>query len=507
MLKRLINSLLPQGIGRQGTLVAFGDAINFASGLFIAMALTRIIPKDDMGTYRQIMYLAPLVISIAELGLGSTIYRYWKDFDEDIRLQYIRMCVVTSFALGLFGGLILCVLALPLPVLYENPTLRPALLVTALYPLASIPLMLIRPTLISQGFSLRATLLETFFSLVSILSILIPLLLGLNLTQALACWSLVSLLRLGFIPVIFGKYLVKGGVWWDAKVFREVWKYLWPLQLARWPIYFTTYLDKVVASILMTTGSFAAYSLGARQIPFLSSVGGSFSNVMIPHLVEDLKAQRYDQICRRWRIAWEKMAILNDLVAVFCIWYAVPVMQLLFSSAYTDAAVPFRVFAAITFLTVYDYTSLARVFGRSDLIMRSTWWGAVVLVIAMTLLTWKFQAFGMALAVLLSTVTTASYLLWSYKKLLSRPLFAYFPMPRLALILGIAFTSVGISGIIAQRVSLENLPFLQLALRLAGLFAISGLLYLVFLTLAGFLNPGPRFRARFLRLPWQKGSS
>lgn len=489
-LYKVFDRLLPSGIGRQATLVVLGNSINFASNFLIAMILARIIPVEEMGTYRQVMYLTPLAFSIGEMGLGATMYRYWRAFDAETRLRYIRMCVVASFGLGAASSLILCILAFPLPVLYDNPQLRVALLVSAPYTLASIPLMLIRPALISQGFALRATTLETLFSLVSVLSILIAFLAGLNLTQALLVWSLACLARLVFVPIIFGKYLKRGGVWWDASVFREVWSYLWPLQVARWPDYFVTYIDKIVASVFMTTSQFASYSLGARQIPFLGTIGGAISSVLIPNLVDDYKAQRYDQICRRWRIAWERAAMPTYLVAAFCMWYATPVIQFLFSEQYTAGAVPFRMFAMITFMITFDYGSLARVFGRSDLIMRSIIIGAVIVGIIMVPLAWRFQAGGLALAVSLADYFFAAQLLWHYRKILSRPLFAFFPLPRLLLLVGSAFTGTAISSLFARSIVWEGMRFLELAVHLGALFAIAGVFYVGFLILFGFLKMG-----------------
>jgi O-antigen/teichoic acid export membrane protein len=490
LLRELINRFLPSAIGRQAILVVIGNSINFASNFLIAMILARIIPVEEMGTYRQVMYLTPLAFSIGEMGLGATIYRYWRAYDPESRLRYVRMCVVSSFVLGTAASLILVVLAFPLPALYNNPQLKLALLVSAPYALASTPLMLIRPALISQGQALKATTLETLFSLVSILSILFAFLAGLSLAQALAVWSVACILRLVFIPIIFGRYLTKGGVWWDGKIFREVWSYLWPLQVARWPDYFVTYVDKFVASIFMTTTEFASYSLGARQIPFLGTIGGAVSSVLVPNLVEDFQAQRYDQICRRWKIAWERAAMATYLVAAFCMWYATPVIQLLFSAQYTAGAVPFRMFAMISFMIAFDYGSLARVFGRSDLIMRSIMIGAVIVGIIMVPLTLLFRAAGLALAVSLADYFFAAYLLWHYRTMISRPLFDFFPLPRLLVILGVAFASTAISSIFARSMAWENLRFLELALRLGVLFAIAVVFYLGFLTLLGLLNLG-----------------
>ena len=489
-IRNSVSQLLPQGIGRQAALVVIGDAINFTTGFISSMILARIIPVDVMGTYRQVMYLAPMVASIVELGISGTVYRYWNFFDEAQRASYTKMITIVTCFLGVIGTAILAVCAVPLARWYHNPALQTAVLITAAYPMATIPLMLLRPVLLSQGYSLRATFLETFFSLMSILSILMPLWMGLSLNAALSIWIIVSLLRLVAFPLFVGEYLQLTGSWWDWHIMREVWSYLWPIQVGRLPGYITSYLDKVVTSLFFSTKDFAIYSMGAREIPFIGVMGMSVANVLTPHLVDDIKEQRYGQAFLRWRKACERTALVTYPIAAFCCWYAVPVMQFLYSATYTESSIPFQVFAALTFVRVVEYASLAKAMGRSDLIMRYAFVGAGVMFLCIVPLGWMMKGFGIALAFLLATLASSTYILFKYKQIFNVNINTFFPWPRLSLILLISLISAACSSFILGPVFVlnNNLGIFNLGAKLGALFAASCAVYVVLLWVIGFIK-------------------
>lgn len=486
-----ISSRKLSGLGRQATLVVFGDALTFASGIISAMVLARIISIEVMGTYRQIAYLAPMAVALSELGLSNSIYRFWNLLEHRKRTCYAKMVYLTSLVLGLLASLVLAGLASSLSRWYDNPDLYLALLFAAPFPLAALPIMLLRPILLSQGYSLQAIFLGTGFALLNIFSLVIPLWWGAQLTSALAVWIFTSLLFSLLTPLLLRKMLSQPGPWWDGTLFRQVWGYLWPIQVGRIPDNFCNYLDKVVMSFFLNVQSFAIYSLGARQIPFIGNVGVSVSNVMVPHLVQDSQSGRYAQICRRWRLACERTAMTTYLIAAFCVWHAVPVMQFLFSSTYVESSIPFRVFAAITFLRVVEFGSLAKVFDRTDLIMKAAFLNAGSLAVLAIPLVWVWGIFGMALTVLSGIFVVVAYYLASYRKLLGGAVASFFPWPRLLALLGIAFASTGVGDWLVGPVLLEgaDTSMLTLGLHLGLRFAISGCLYGAMLLMMGFLKP------------------
>lgn len=478
-IRELSEKVIPGGIGRQASLVVIGDAINFGTAFVSTMILARIIPVDDMGTFRQVNYLGAMVVLVVELGISSSIYRFWNLLGEDKRGVYLRMLVICTGAAGLLGTLFLVIFARSVSLWYNNPALVRALLITASFPLATIPPMILRPILISQGYALRATLLETLFSLISIFTLIIPVLLGANLFVALAFWSGGNFCRLLFIPVIFNHHLFSPSQVWDQQIFRDVWQFIWPIQLSRLPSYLIAYTDKIVSAVTLSTRDFAIYSMGAREIPFVGTICYSVAGVLLPHLVDDVQQGRMDQLTRRWRVACERTALVTYPVGAFCVWFALPVVQFLFSAQYSESKLPFQVFAALTFIRVIEYASLAKALGRTDKILISALVGAGTVLLTILPLAHFLQGFGMALAFLLSTLTSAIYLLIFYQKVLKQPIHVFYPWPRLLAIVTLSFLSVMASDLlIAPAIDLTaSTRMFDLGWKLSLLFTFSIILY------------------------------
>jgi O-antigen/teichoic acid export membrane protein len=456
-----------------------------------------------MGTYRQVLYLGPFAAVTIEFGLSSTVYRFWNIFEGERRKKYVRLLILLTVSLGAIGSIILAALSQPLSIIYDNPALRASLLVTCAYPLATIPLGILRPVLLSSGYSLRATLLETGFSAISLISMVLPLLMGASLTEALSIWTAVSLLRLVTLPMILGQYLKGPGSWFDREILAELWSYLWPIQLGRVPAYLTSYLDKIVASVYLTPENFAYYSLGAREIPFVGMIGTSVAGVLIPHMVQDAQTENIERVCQRWRSCAERTALLTYLIASFCVWHAVAVMQFFFSSAYIQSSVPFRVFAAMTFVRVIEYGSLAKAFGWSDTIMQSALVGAGVLGISMLILTWQLGVLGLALSFLVSSVACAWYYLFVYVRRLKRPVSSFFPILRLSFIFIVSVASTIIAGtVMAPFVKIEpDMGIARVGVSLLYLFMGAGFCYVTILGLSVLI------RRRFMRVKQRLGAT
>ncbi len=465
-------------LGKQISLVVLGDAITFISSFVSTMILARLITVSTMGTYRQIIYLITMAINIFEFGISNSIYRFWNLFYGRERESFAKILLIFTTVLGLLATIGLILLAPVLSSFYDNPSLKFTLAITSLIPLGSIPSMIIRPIYLSEGHSLFATGLETTFAILSLISIVIPIWLGKSFEYALMMWVSVSLLKFLTIPVLLRKYLFAKSKWIDKDIIIEVTKYLWPIQVGRLPGYVLSYFDKVVMSILLSTQNFAIYSLGAREIPFIGTIGYSVSNVLIPQLMQDYQKNNMENIFRRWKIACERSALAIYLPTTFCVVFAEPVVKFLFSSNYAESSIPFRIFALIAYIRVIEYASLAKVVGSSKLIMNSSLISVIVMLVLSFPLTKLFGIAGMAYVVLLSNIVPSFYLLFRYCQLFKVNLSKYYPIVELSKILLISIVSVYLSKLILSTWITTDGNSLLIGLSLALYFGFALVFYL-----------------------------
>jgi len=470
-----------RGVSRQIVSVVFGDGLTTLSLLLPPIVLARVISQETMATYRQVAYLGPLIVYLAEFSVSASIYRFWRFYDLRTRKAFLRLAFKVALGLGIIGSLATLALAGPLAAAYANPALRAALWITCAYPLSQIPFMLVRPTLISEGFPLRATLLETGFALGGATALIIPLWQGASLNRALGFWMGANLFRLPIAAALLRPFLQGAPRHCPREVRQEVWRYVWPLHLSRLPGILRMYTDKIATSLFLNLKDFAVYSLGAREIPFLNRIAFSMSSVLIPQMVECLKKGDIERMCKYWRKAALSTALLTYPLAAFAIWYAKPAMVLLFSSSYEGSALPFRAFSALTFIRVIEYGSLAKVLNRNQLVMASASIALGINIATLFPLTRFWGIRGACLATVVSAASSVVYYLVVYRGLIARPIRSFFPYIKLASVLCAAFLAVWLASQLLD-------PWLQtfqisaavgLAWRLAATGVASGILYIL----------------------------
>jgi len=467
-----------------------GDAISFAAVFITGMILARVISKVDMATYRQVVYIGMLVVSVCELGISGTLYRYSQVFKGEARNAFYFGVFCATTVLGMVGSLGIFVLASPLANLFGNPDLHRALSIAAFYPLVTMPFMLVRPMIICAGKPLKATLLETLFAIATASALIVPLLEGYDLLKSLIVWMLINACRLPLVIWYLNRELQ--GCWfrWDESVLREVWGYIWPLQVSRLPGLAMVYFDKICTSVFLTRESFAAYSLGARELPFLNRIPFSLSSVTIPRMVNCFQLGRMDEICAIWRKACFTTGVVTFLPAAFCVWHAQSIVRVLFTSRYDESAIPFAAFSAITFLRVVDYGSLAKAVGDSRIILRGAVLAASIGIPMSFMMTWLWGVRGISFSLLLCCGLLSIYYLYRYSRLLRRSVSQFYPYGQLGYLCGLSFVCV-----IGPDLALGNflntdsqIGGLSLALGLGIKLASSGAAYLVLLLVAVRLN-------------------
>jgi O-antigen/teichoic acid export membrane protein len=169
-----------------------------------------------------------------------------------------------------------------------------------------------------------------------------------------------------------------------------------------------------------------------------------------------------------WHAAMRKVAALLFPVFVFAFVMAEPLIRLLFSKTYADAAIPFRIFLCLLPLRLCGYGAVARAFGRS----RPVLWGSLAAMATNLALAWPlWLALGLAgpaLATILGQMVGIAVLLTSIRGSLRCRWSALLPCGPLARTLLVA----GVSGVVLLVPHGLDLPD-------AAALAVGGPLYLL----------------------------
>src|SRR5260221_4244064 len=463
----------------QTILVVFGDGFNAASTLITSMILARIMLQSDMGTYRQILLIGSILILVFEMAISSSVYRFWNIMKGEDQDSFGLMIFFFLCVLGIIAGLAMALVAYPLARLYNNPDRAWALLITAPFPISIMLPKMVRPVWISQGRSWQATSFDFILAFTSIIALIIPRMFGATFQQTLMWWSFSNIMNVPCTIWALNHFLhwKKDFLKWN--IVAQVWKYLWPIQISRMPTLLLTSLDKFVISTIATPAAFAIYSLGARELPFVSTINTSMAMVMVPRMVGEIQREQFDRVSQLWRSACEKTAIFIYPVGAFAVVYSLPLVKFLFSSQYEESSIPLRIFAFLIFVRIVDYASIATALGRSDLILKLTVMAVGSLIVLSVPLTLIFGANGMAVATVLSTALGSWLYLFEYRHLLKVPILRFFPLPDLLETLIIAFVAVGLGYWSQIKLGLLLNPdgFLNLVVLLVRASIITAIFY------------------------------
>lgn len=448
-------SIAGRSIRLDAMLIVIGDALRVASGMFSAILLARLLTLEQMGTYRQVLVVASMIYGIGELEVSSAIYRFWGILEGERQRTYGMMSLAALTGLGLLSSLALVISAPFLARAYDNPGLLEAMLLLSPLPFVSILTRLVRPILISEGKPMRTVYFELSYALGGIAAMAIPMWLGGSFQLALTCFSLVLLVFIPLTLLIIWPYISWRRPFWQRDIFSQVWIYLLPLQIGKIPLSLMGNLDKLVLPLFVDAEAFAIYSLGARSLPFVTTVSASISNVLVPRLVQDIEAQDYDMVSARWRSISEKTAMLMYPIGAFAVIYALPIVSFLFSTQYQRSAVVFQIYALFIFIRVIDYSSIAKATGKSRIILNASLVALVSFPFLAFILFMIWGSNGMALSMVLMLVVFVLYHLFVYRKLVNQPILRIFPVHRLLPIMLIAFVAT-----IASQLLMEVLGFL-----------------------------------------------
>jgi len=479
------------GLRSQTAWVVLGDGVTLVALMGTAMVLARIIQPGDMATFKQVTYLGMMAVAFTEIGLPAALYRYYRILQPADRVCFLWKITLAMLGLGVIGALGLLALSGPLAAVYHNEGLRTALRIGAAYPAVMLPFGIVRPLLICRGHSLRATTLETAFALGTAFSIIVPLWLGWTLDEALVVWISMNAFRLAVLAFYLVPELRRAPPRWQPDLAREVWRYTWPIQVSRLPSMAMVYLDKVITSLFMTKEMFASYALGARELPYLNKIPFSMSSVLLPRMVEAVKSGSIDRVCALWRKACLSTAVVTYPFAAFCVWQARPIMRALFTATYEAGAIPFAACAAITFVRVVEYASLAKALGDSKIILRVASLSAATSLPLALGLTYFWGIWGISVFLMLSQLIIAVYYVAHYKRLLQRSVHQFFPWVSLLAIGLLAFLSVVATDVVLQGVLhlASRTGAFDLTVGLGAVLIASAVAYAGALTLFGRLMP------------------
>lgn len=369
--------------------MAMGSLSSFALSIVSAAILSRYFDKTEYGTYRQILYVYSTFLIVFSAGLPRVfayfLPRYSLEQGKDIVWKISKVLFLAGLAFSLFlfsfSGIIAKVL--------NNPELSTGLKYFSPIPMLLLPTLGIEGIFSSYKKTIFIAIYNTLSRLLMLLFIVLPVVLfeGTYL-NAIYGWLIVSVLTL-VVAWLFKGIPFKGvSAQKAALTLKDIFSYSLPLVGASLAGIAISAADKFFISRYFGTETFAVFSNGFIEIPFVGMITSAASVVLMPVFSKMIfEKNETEKIIVLWGSTLQKSATVIYPLVIFFLFFSKDVIVFLFSESYTDSVPFFRIAIVANFFNIIIFAPLILAMGKVKLYSQIHWalalfsWGAGYLLV------------------------------------------------------------------------------------------------------------------------------
>lgn len=357
------NRRLAAGAGLVSQARLVGGVLN----ILTLVALTRLLPKADFAVVAFVYLVQETANALGPMGLPSALSFFVPKLGPKV-----------ARALGLYTGRILVLLALPwaLALFFggelfaefaEKPGIETPLAFLALGLLADFPGQTLPGYLVATEKFIGAFWVTLLFYVSRFLSLVVPAWLGMDVAVIIGLFAAVAVLR-GLMFFVYFVFIADGPLGPGVRAqwqLKELFAFGLPLAMSAIVGKLNTQLDKYLIITLCAAEVFAIYTVGATEMPLVPGIAYSVTTALVPTLVIAHGRGENAKFLQLWHASMAKVALVMMPVFAALFVLAEPLVRILFSAEYTEAAVPFRVYLCLLPLRLCAYGAVVRALGKT----------------------------------------------------------------------------------------------------------------------------------------------
>ncbi|MDD5063950.1 MAG: oligosaccharide flippase family protein [Phycisphaerae bacterium] len=334
-----------------------------ATQLIIGIVLVRLISKETLGSYRQVLLVYGLLTGILTIQIESSLYYFLPKYGPEKRRNLVAQTLLITGIISLLTGLAMFFSAGLFAKQFNNPEIAPLIKIFACFPFFDRIVQLIPSFLISLDKALFSGLYSMFNSILMILTVVMIFALGYGIAEAL--WSKILI---GAIFAVIGTlmmiYFSPFGQWHINKsLLLEQLNYCWPLMATTTIGIVNLKLDGILISYYFSKEVYAVYSTGALELPLIALFTASLSSAIMPNMVVEAEKGRLLNSLNLWHEATRKSSLLIFPTFAFFLVCGYDFIVLMYTQAYSQAAWPFLIYLARLPIRVAIYGAIFRAIG------------------------------------------------------------------------------------------------------------------------------------------------
>jgi O-antigen/teichoic acid export membrane protein len=461
-----------------------GRAFASAATLLIPVTLVRVFDQAEYGTYKQLFLVFATLYSVALVGLSDSLY-YFIPRDPMKGGRYVANAIA---GLVVAGASCLAGLYAARHVVAEwmrNPVLADDLGPIGVFLLFTLTATVLEIALIARKRYSRASSAYVVSDVARAGFFVLPMLFWPGL-HTLVLWAIAfSALRL-----LTALFLLKREFGPEFRLDAG----LLPAQLA-YALPFALYvLVEIVQSTFhqyavswsFDAATFAIYSVGCFQVPFVDFLATPASSVMMVRMTEEMREGRPAEALHIWLDITRKLALVFFPMVVLLMATSREVITFLFTDAYAASAPIFALWVAGIALSVLQTDGVMRVHAQIRFLFLVNLVRLALIVALIRPLMEGFGLRGPVLVTLLAIAVAKALHLLRMKRLMNVRVGELLPWGSLAAILGVS--AVSAAPVLLVRAAVAG-PRVGVLIAEGAAY---GLTYLALLFAAGLIHPDER---------------
>ncbi len=369
---------------QQAFWVAFGSIISYGFILLTSMILSRYFDKGDYGTYKQVMYVYNSLLVVFTLGLPRAYPYFIPRVNISEARDIINKITYIFIVLGFLFSVLLFFASPLIAQFLKNPDLDYAIKLFSIVPLFMLPTMGVDGILSSFKKAHFIAIYKGLSSLFQLILVSIPVIFfGGTYESAIIGFTISS-----FIIFIIALYLKKYPVRHEKRVktsikYKEIFSFSIPLMYASfWGIIMNS-ADQFFISNYFGKETFAEFSNGWMDLPFVSMIVGATSVVLLPvfsKIINENEDAR-DEIRPIWNNVINKTTVLIYPLLLYTFVFSKEIMILLYGNNYAISGVFFKIILVKNLFNLIAFAPLILAMGATKYYTKIIAYGALVTVI------------------------------------------------------------------------------------------------------------------------------
>ncbi|MCK4357256.1 MAG: polysaccharide biosynthesis C-terminal domain-containing protein [Candidatus Cloacimonetes bacterium] len=409
-----------------------GKLFHSVSSLLIFAILSRYFTVEQYGTYRQFLLFGYTLIPLILLGIPNSTNYFIAGEKEKTQRFYVISSILLCLTLTFITGSFFFIFRNEFISLINNRYFSKFIIPMVCMQLFSPLFYLYQPIFVSLRKHRLVVIISVISSFLILLFVVFTISLKLSFDIFIFGFSAIMILNsLG----ILAKILFESG----TKNFFINWGYVksqvlfsFPLGIALFLGLASKQLDKLLVNFFTNPGTFAIYSNGAFEIPFIALITNSVMAVVLPEYIRLWKNKNVEQITKIWYNSIFKSASIILPVMFFSLMAHKEIIIFIFGKLYISSSIIFFIYLFILPMRVVNFGSILIATGKTNKILKYSFIALLVNVILSIIGFHFLKTPGIAIATVISIYIINIGQLYEISKLLKYPMKQLIPISNLS---------------------------------------------------------------------------